>query len=398
MLLAIISATWCLILVQTLYKLAASELYRVNVRFRPNRQSAQNLPAIRVVVPMRNEAANIQACVGGLLAQAYPGALEVVVVNDGSTDGCDALVEQLQRSNNGPVQLHLIQAPPLPEGWSGKCNGCQAGADYPTGNQPQYLMFIDADVQPKPQLVHAAVLYAEQHDIRMLSLIPRQRLETIGERLVLMGIFLMAADAMDFKRIHNPRDKNYAVADGQCMLFYHPAYQAMGGHAAVAHHIMEDMAFAENFKRAGHHLRFDWCVSLMTCRMYEGFAKAYNGMSNNLLRIVGGHVLTARLLSVKYLLLALGFFALPVAAWLLRSAPSTAPDVWNTWALWLSVSGPFLLLVVFVGACVFYNISPLYAPLTAISFLLQPRILHNSIRRSKTGRFLWRGRTLNASA
>jgi glycosyltransferase involved in cell wall biosynthesis len=395
MIVVILSAVWCLLLVHVLYKLIRSEVYRVNVRYHPA-QAQQPLPPVRVVVPMRNEAANIALCVNGLLAQQYPGPLEVVVVDDGSTDGSHQIVADIRQQHNHPhIALHLINAPPLPPGWSGKSNGCQAGAHHATGNVPQYLIFMDADVQPKPHLVHAAIAHSLKHNADLVSLIPRQRLDTIGERLVLSAIFIMVADAMDFKRIHSPTERQYATADGQFLLFRKQAYDDMGGHASVAHHVMEDIAFAENCKREGRTIRFDWGHQLMACRMYDNFAKAWNGMSNNLLRILGRTPAQATLMSLKYVSLALGLLVLPWLAYVLHT--TTPADFWLAAAWWLSAGTGAVLVAVFIGCTIFFGISPLNAVWFVPSLVLQFFVLRNSIQRNKTGRFYWRGRTLNAS-
>src|SRR6185437_11661566 len=72
-------------------------------------------PKIAVIVPARNEAANIGPCVESLSAQQYPpDRLAIIVVDDDSADATAAIVTALRRRDE---RITLLRAPPLPPGW-----------------------------------------------------------------------------------------------------------------------------------------------------------------------------------------------------------------------------------------------------------------------------------------
>src|SRR5262249_50053134 len=77
--------------------------------------SPDEMPSVRVIVPMRNEEANIGACLDGLRAQDYPhDRLDIIVVDDNSSDGSSAL---MRRQGAADGRVRLIGAGPLLAGW-----------------------------------------------------------------------------------------------------------------------------------------------------------------------------------------------------------------------------------------------------------------------------------------
>lgn len=241
-------------------------------------------PRLTVIVPARDEAANIARCLASLTMQLYPpDRLAVIVVDDDSTDATAEIVESVMRS---AANVRLVRSPPLPPGWKGKVNACCAGVEAMPADT-EWLCFLDADMCAAPDLLHSAVRAAQSRRLDLLSLAPSQELRSFSERLIIpCGLFLLSF-TQDLKRIQAPGSGD-AVATGQFMLLPRRAYEAAGGFAAVRTSIVEDVEFARLIKRRGGHvLLLDGSKQLST-RMYTGWDTLWPGIAKNLVHMLGG--------------------------------------------------------------------------------------------------------------
>ena len=143
-------------------------------------------PLVSILVPARNEALNIGACVGSLLAQDYPNC-ELLVLDDHSEDGTGDIVRGLGVSDAGE-RARLVRGEALPEGWGGKNWACHQLAQQARG---QYLFFTDADTTHAPGTVSAAVAYRQRHRADLVSAWPRLVTETWSEKLIIPMIVLL---------------------------------------------------------------------------------------------------------------------------------------------------------------------------------------------------------------
>src|SRR5919199_3946111 len=144
-------------------------------------------PRVSILVPARDEAANIEPCLRGLLAQSYP-ATELLVCDDGSSDDTAALVQTIA-AERGNGRLRLLTGRLRPPGWSGKNWACHQLAQAARGD---WLLFTDADTRHHPDSVAAALALAWRHDAGLVSLLPRHRAGTLGERLLVTQLPLVA--------------------------------------------------------------------------------------------------------------------------------------------------------------------------------------------------------------
>lgn len=235
------------------------------------------LPAdalVSILVPARNEAANIEACVRAALASTGV-ALEVVVVDDGSEDGTGAIVARLAAED---PRVRLIAAPPLPPGWTGKVHACARLAEAARGT---HLLFIDADVRLAPGAAAAMAAHAARRGIAMVSGVPRQRILSFGEALTVPAINLLLLGYLPGGGRAETRQVGMAAACGQLVLCDRAAYEAVGGHAAVRGVLHDGLALARRFRAEGHLTEIVDGAPLATCRMYRGFAEAWSGFLKN---------------------------------------------------------------------------------------------------------------------
>ena len=227
---------------------------------------------VSVIVPARNEVDNIEACVRSILATAYR-PLEVIVVDDRSTDGTAAIVERMEG-------VRLVRGAELSSGWFGKQWALVQGYRVARG---ELLLFVDADTRQHPELIGRAVGVLTTERVALVSVISRQEMVTFWERLVQPHVFVaLAARVGDLRRINRTRVEWDAIANGQFILTTRAAYETVGTHQAVKESVVDDMALAQAYVR--HHLDIFLThgEQYMVTRMYRSLAGIVEGWTKNL--------------------------------------------------------------------------------------------------------------------
>jgi chlorobactene glucosyltransferase len=228
---------------------------------------------ISVLIPARDEAARIGACLDGLAQQTYRG-FELIVVDDGSTDGtADVVRAYIDRIPS----LCVLPGAVLPSGWAGKPWACWQAAARAQG---EWLLFLDADVIPSPDLLATLVERAEARRLDLLTLMPLLRLGSLAERLVLPAFMSLLYSLYPLDRVSDPTSP-IAFANGQCLLVRRTAYQALDGHRAVRDSILEDTHLGQRAQAAGLRLEASAAPDLIAVRMYTGWRSLAEGLSKN---------------------------------------------------------------------------------------------------------------------
>jgi glycosyltransferase involved in cell wall biosynthesis len=235
-----------------------------------------NLPqlTVSIIVPARNEEASLAACLQSLVAQTGI-SFEIIVVDDHSTDRTRQIVESFAARD---ANVRVIEAGPLTGNWTGKNNAVTIGTRAACG---QWLLFTDADTVHIPGSLARAIFEAELYGVQMLSYSPEQIAVTFWEMAILPVVFAELADQYPPSKVSDPNSP-IAAANGQYILVRRAAYDAIGGHAAVASEILEDVALARAFKAAGHKIRFRYAADAVRTRMYRNFAQLREGWTKNL--------------------------------------------------------------------------------------------------------------------
>jgi glycosyltransferase involved in cell wall biosynthesis len=353
--------------------------------------AAAPAPALRlsVIIPARNEAQNLPACLASLLSQSDEGfALgpewELIIIDDDSTDSTRAIANQAAAQHPG---ITVLSAPPLDlgphRGFTGKTNACWFGAQHARG---AWLLFTDADTIHEPGDLARALHEAEKYHASLLSYSPRQIVTGFWQRVLMPLVFSELASVYPPQQVSDPASR-LAAANGQFLLIERDAYFSVGGHRAVGREVLEDVALAEAVKRAKLGLRFRYAPDALSTRMYRSFSAMIEGWTKNLA------LLFPRPLALAFwrLLDLLLFFGLPVVAVIL--AHDLRP-LWQTavlWILWVRTLFRFYSRAArshFPAADIALSI--LGVPLFV--WLLLRSTLHNRYRKSVA----WKGRSYSS--
>ncbi len=254
---------------------------------------------VSVLIPARDEATTVAAAVRSAVGQRQVGALEVIVLDDGSVDGTAAIVDALADDDPRVQARHAATDPP--PGWLGKPWACARLAQDAGGS---VLVFVDADVRLAPDAVAAAVGVLRSADVAMVSPYPRQIagtwLEHLTQPLVTWAWLALLPLAWQ-QRSTRP---SLSAATGQFVVVDAAAYRAVGGHAAVRDRVVEDVALMAALRRAGFGA---WTVDgshLARCRMYDGARSVVDGYGKSLWSAFGGpagSTAVAAVLALAYL-------------------------------------------------------------------------------------------------
>jgi 4,4'-diaponeurosporenoate glycosyltransferase len=222
-------------------------------------------PKVSLIVPARNEEANIGRLLESVKKINYPD-LEVIVIDDQSSDRTNIIASSFG--------IKVISGVPRPNGWGGKQWACQQGADIATG---EILIFSDADTVHGETSVYDAVSFLEKHSLHMMSVAPRHNGQSFWERCTgFFQVMLMFA-ANAFGRQKPGR----AYCIGQYIVFTRDAYIKIGGHGSVKDAIVEDVPLANRALKIG--LRYNILIAktLYTVRMYEDLKGFIAGWRRN---------------------------------------------------------------------------------------------------------------------
>jgi chlorobactene glucosyltransferase len=309
-------------------------------RLEPGEPSADSdQPLVTVVIPMRNEAGNVERCLQSVFEQDY-SALQVVVIDDNSTDATPAILARLAAAE---PRLSVVQGAPLESGWTGKNFALAQAAPYLEG---EWLLFLDADTWLEPAAIGVAVAHAEERRLGLLSLVPRQHLLGFWERVIQPMVLLVIALALPMSAIEDPRRRQVAYANGQFLLARRSAYEKAGGHAAQRTAVVEDTAIARAIKQAGCSVQLADGRDLLHIRMYRNLREVWEGWSKNSFLS-----LERRLRNVVLLMLAIGVVTLlpPAIAFVAASRVVTPSGLDAAAALTGAVASLQILLVFMLG-------------------------------------------------
>jgi chlorobactene glucosyltransferase len=275
-------------------------------------------PLISILVPARNEEANICVCLESLRQQDYPN-FEILVLDDSSTDGTADIVARIAAEDN---RVRLLRGQPLPPGWAGKTFACHQLAQEARGS---WLLFTDADTVHAPAMLRRVLGVALISRAALISGFPYQRTTSIWQKTAMPILFyFMLLCWMPFWWLQRSRCRMPSVAIGQFLFFSAEEYRSIGGHEAVKSRIVEDVWLGIEVSRHKYRQLTLDLSSLVSCQMYREFGSMWDGITRWLytvaslsaVSLVGMIAVVLLLFLAPFLWLAYGLLlAQPAFAW-----------------------------------------------------------------------------------
>ena len=345
-----------------------------------------NPPKVTILVPAKDEGAEIRRCIEGILQQDYPD-FEVIAIDDRSADETGQIFDEIAHANAKVRVVHIAPGA-LPEGWLGKCNALWTASRDATG---EWLFFVDSDVTIEPDALARTLALAIQRRYDAVSILTRLECRTFWERLILPLAAASWSVMFTISQTNEDNRTHIAAANGQFFLIRRGAYEAVGGHEAVRDQITEDVELMRLLKGRGFRTRLFMGAPLASTRMhstlpqmFHGWARIYAGTSRRSpWRIVGAIIF--------YLLCGLSVY--PALAWGIAQLLSGFG-----FARLIASLAHFTLVTAYLA--IVYRMSGTRAR-GALLFPLGGAVMLSifafAIRTCYTGRVKWRGTHFSAS-
>lgn len=344
-------------------------------------QAAAPPAAISVLIPARNEEANIEDCVRSVAAAAaaHPEMqLEIIAYDDHSTDRTSHILRTLASEL---AALRLPTAQPLPAGWAGKCHACHQLASHATH---PHLLFIDADVRLLPDAFSQLAAWQKRYDADVVSAVPAQVTGSFFEHLILPLLHLTYLSWLPLLLIPRTRRADFLAMNGQILMTSRQAYARIGGFEAIRDALVDDMAFGRRAKEAGLTVAFADGTHLARCRMYRDAPSVWEGFTKNIYPGMGKNPALLVLVVILYLsAFVLPFLVLPFSVLLPALAPLTTP----------LLAAVALNLLYRTLLAIRFSHPPLSVLLHPLGVLALIAIALNSFRQTLRGQLTWAGRT-----
>jgi len=246
-------------------------------------------PRVSIIVPARNEEAEIENCLRSLLALDYDN-YEVIAVNDRSTDRTGEIMERIQSQKSQPsetatggaAELRVIRHAELPPGWLGKTHAMWTAANQATGD---WLLFTDADVIFKPDSLRRALAYAEAEPADHVVLFPRMIMKRPGEYMMIAFFQTMFMFGHRPWKVADPSTDDH-MGVGAFNLVRRKVYKAVGTYQALRMEVLDDMKLGKVVKNAGFAQRNVFGGDLISIRWGHGAFGILNNLTKNFFAVL----------------------------------------------------------------------------------------------------------------
>jgi glycosyltransferase involved in cell wall biosynthesis len=245
-------------------------------------------PRVSIIVPARNEEAEIENCLRSLLALDYDN-YEVVAVNDRSTDRTGEIMEGVAKdphpsktANSGPPKLNVIHHSELPPGWLGKTHAMWTGANAATGD---WMLFTDADVIFKPDSIRRALAYAEAEPADHVVLFPRMIMKRPGEYMMIAFFQTMFMFGHRPWKVADPSTNDH-MGVGAFNLVRRRVYEAVGTYQALRMEVLDDMKLGKVVKNSGFAQRNVFGGDLISIHWGHGAFGIVNNLTKNFFAVL----------------------------------------------------------------------------------------------------------------
>lgn len=363
--------------------------WRTDMRLPPRRAPA-HWPSVAIVVPARDEAEVLPRSLPSLLAQDYPGEVEVILVDDGSTDGTAALARRLADAQPG-LPLTVLSPGEPGAGWTGKLWALRHGIAHarsgsgpvPGSAAPEYLLLTDADIAHEPDSLRELVCAATAADLDLVSQMARLRAVSVWERLIVPAFVYFFAQLYPFRWINRPAARTAAAAGG-CVLLRTEAAVRAGVPESIRQAVIDDVSLARAVQRSGGRIWLGLAERVDSVRPYASLADLWRMVSRSAYAQLR-HRPAVLAGTVAGLVLV---YLVPPAALLAGLAAGRPAVAWAGGLAWLLMTGTYLPMLRYFRQPA--ALAPLL-PLTALLYLLMT--VDSAVQHYRGHGAAWKGRT-----
>jgi glycosyltransferase involved in cell wall biosynthesis len=238
-------------------------------------------PRVSIIVPARNEEENVAAALSTLLKIDYDN-YEVIAVNDRSTDRTGDVMDRVAATPEAVGRLKIIHVTELPHGWLGKVHAMWSAANQANGD---WLLFTDADVLFRPDVLTRAQAYAEAERADHLVLFPRMIMEGPGERIMVAFFQTLFVFGHRPWKVADPKSKDH-IGVGAFNLIRRRVYDAVGTYEALRFEVLDDMKLGKIVKNAGYAQRNVYGADLISLRWVKGAMGMVNNLTKNFFAVL----------------------------------------------------------------------------------------------------------------
>jgi len=332
--------------------------------------SDEDCPHISLLFAARDEQEKLPAALASLAAIDYPH-VEIIAVNDRSTDATAQILDDFAAMHPRFRVVHIAE---LPAGWLGKPHALQRAYEAASG---EWLVFTDADVRFKPDVLRRSVVIAREKKLEHLTLFCDLEMSGFWETVLITFFGLSFHLATDPYGVSNPHSRAY-VGVGAFQMLKRSAYEAAGTHRRLAMEVVDDMRLGKIVKQAGFRSGVAVAQDFITVRWHAGAGNLIRGVTKNFFA------------GARFSLWQAGFGMMGIL--LMNFVPFVALPFVHGWMLGLAAVSVAIALAFHVAVDVVMRVSPLYAlthPLGALLFAYM--LLRSTVVTLRQGGIFWRG-------
>jgi hypothetical protein len=231
-------------------------------------------PALSIIIPACNEAKHLEAALKSLLKQDYP-ALEVIVVNDRSTDSTGEIIDRMAATD---ARIQVVHIETLPDGWLGKVHAMHRGVQLAAGH---WYLFTDADVYFEPDMLKCAVGYAHRHKLTHLTCVPEVNLPgAFWLDVVIRSFFLMFSVATRLTSVNREASK-WAVGIGAFNFVEAAVFNRTPGFEWLRMEPADDLGLGLMVKQAGARTALVHGAGMLKVPWYTSVKEMFQGLEKN---------------------------------------------------------------------------------------------------------------------
>jgi len=241
-------------------------------------------PRVSVIVPARNEEADIERTLTSLLALDYDN-YEVIAVDDRSIDRTAEIIDELAASRAGASRtsrFSVIHVRELPSGWLGKTHAMWSAGKQATG---EWLLFTDADVIFRPDSLRRAVAYVESVRADHLVMFPRIIMKTPGERMMIAFFQTLFVFGHRPWKVADPSSQDH-IGVGAFNLVRRSVYESVGSYQRLRMEVLDDMKLGKVVKEAGYAQRNVFGEDLISLHWAQGTLGIVRNLTKNFFAIL----------------------------------------------------------------------------------------------------------------